>query len=143
MKKRSPYKLNPQQREGPYEVRRRLFATVYLIGKPGQKQTQIVYVSCLAPVVQWHPDLMVPKLPLTEVAEPTEVPEEEIPHRQIPDQSSEEVRIAERSQSSHEPSRMAGMPDLASPVQQTPVGFAPKETSPPGHSCPARQRRQP
>ena len=35
MKKRGPYKLNPQRWEGPYEVRRWPSATVYLIGRPG------------------------------------------------------------------------------------------------------------
>ena len=39
MKKKGPYKLNPQCWEGPYEIRRWLSATVYLIGKQGQKQT--------------------------------------------------------------------------------------------------------
>ena len=35
MTKKGLYKLNPQRWEGLYEVRRRLSATVYLIGRPG------------------------------------------------------------------------------------------------------------
>ena len=49
--KKGPYKLNLQRWEGPYEVRRRLSATVYLISKPGQKQTQVVNVARLMPVI--------------------------------------------------------------------------------------------
>ena len=52
MRKCGPYKLNPQRREGPYDIQKRLFATVYVIGRLGQKATQVVNVAQLTPVIQ-------------------------------------------------------------------------------------------
>ena len=141
MKKKGPYKLNPQRWEGPYEVRKRLSPTVYLIGKPGQKVTQIVNIARLVPVVHRKTDLAVPQFQAPEVLLPAEV--EEQVYRQIPDQSSEETRPVERHQPSDEPSSMAKIPDMASPSQQAPVGFAPGEVSSQRCSRPTRQRRQP
>ena len=142
MKKKGPYKLNPQRWEGPYEVRRRLSATVYLIGKPGQKQTQVINVARLMPVIQRHPDLVVPKPPTSEVAVPAAAEVDEQFDRQIPDQSSDDMLPVERHQPSDEPSSMAKIPDMA-PSQQAPVGFAPGEVSSQRYSRPTRQRRQP
>ena len=84
----------------------------------------------LVPVIQRYPDLVVPKSPSVEVAAPAEVPEEEQPDRKISDQSSEESLPVERSQLSDEPSRMAEIPDQASPSQQAPVDFTLRKISP-------------
>ena len=97
----------------------------------------------LVPVTQRYPDLVVPKSPPVEVTAPAEVPEEEQPDRQISDQSSEESIPVERSQPSDKPSRMAEIPDPASPSQQAPVGFTPRRISPQRRSLLTRQRRQP
>ena len=90
----------------------------------------------LVPVIHRHPDLVVPKHPLVEVAAPAEVPIEEQPDRQIPSQSSEEALPVERGQPSDEPSRMAEISDQASPSLLALIGFAPREISPQRHSRP-------
>ncbi len=140
MKRKGPYKLNPQRWDGPYEVRKRLSATVYLIGKPGQKQTQIVNVARLVPVIHRNADLAVSRSQAHEVLSPAK--EEEQIAEQIPDQLSEDVPPEEKSQASDEPYYMAEMPGLVSPSPHAPIGFAFPEVRPQRpHSL--RQRRQP
>ena len=94
-------------------------------------------------VIQRHPDLVIPKPLTTEMTVPTAAEVKEQPDRQIPDQSSDDIIPAERNQPSDEPSSMAKIPDLASPSQQAPVGFAPRKPSPQRHSRLTRQRCQP
>jgi transposase InsO family protein len=50
-KKGTPYKLNAQRWNGPYEVRKRLSAAVYLIGLPRSQKTQVVTTARLKPYI--------------------------------------------------------------------------------------------
>ena len=96
------------------------------------------------PVIQRHPDLVVSKPLPVEVAAPVEVPVEEQPDRQIPDQPPDEALPVEGGQPADEPSRMTEIPDQALlPFLQAPVGFAPREISPQRHSSNKTTRGQP
>ena len=60
--------------------------------------------------------------------------------RQISDQSSDDILPAERNQPPDEPSSMAEIPDMASPSQEAPFGFAPGEVSSQRYSRSTRRR---
>ena len=58
MKKRGPYKLNPQRWEGPYEIRKFLSTTVFVIACSGRQQTQLVSEVRLTLVINCREDLI-------------------------------------------------------------------------------------
>ena len=58
MKKRGLYKLNPQRWEGPYEIRKCLSTTVFVIARPGRQQTQVVSGARLTLVINRRKDLI-------------------------------------------------------------------------------------
>ena len=87
MKKKGPYKLNSQRWKGPYDMRRRFSTTAYLIGKHEQKQIQVVNLAHLVPVIQRHPDLVVPKSTVAEMPAPAEVADH--PDKRFLDEPSE------------------------------------------------------
>jgi hypothetical protein len=49
-----PYKLNPWRWKGPYEVRKRISAAVYVIGLPDSRKTTVVNADRLKPCVDRH-----------------------------------------------------------------------------------------
>ena len=143
MKLAGPYKLNPQRWKGPFEIRKRLSATVYVIRRPGQRGTQVVNVARLAPFLQRRPDLVVSD----------SQPENVILYNSMELQTSsknfrtrsEEIKPMEEepSQASVAFSNPAEVYDMTPPLQSEPVGFIPRESSSSLYTCPIRQRKPP
>ena len=131
MRKRGPYKLNPQRWEGPYDIRKRLSATVYVIGRLGQKATQVVNVARLTPVIQRRADLLVPAEPV--VPELTTLKTDE----------PEEVQVEQTSEETWDLGPKSQIPEAVSPPSRAPVGFMSELPPAPHSSRPTRQRRQP
>ncbi len=76
-KRGGPYKLNPGRWDGPYEVRKRISAAVYLIGLPGSNRTKVVSTQRLRPYIQ-RDERLEPHLPPPEQTSEPDVQDETV-----------------------------------------------------------------